>query len=207
MKIYAIPLLFLFIVINKHKLYGQEILSIMDSRDGNIYPVIKINTKLWFAEDLRFRHKNAITIEKAEDKADVYYPWQVLMNDSKKEKARGLCPEGWHVPSRDEWDALLFEFGGSCRGWAALRDSGRSKLNIKLTGTYTNGSVKRVNKSVNYWSSSSTLSPELPSWRKKQQSNGRYAFSFYFHNDDDFIYPGPEKIGEAYKCRCVREAN
>ena len=27
-------------------------------------------------------------------------------------KVRGVCPEGWHLPSRDEWDTLLTAVGG-----------------------------------------------------------------------------------------------
>ena len=32
-----------------------------------------------------------------------YYNWDEAMQGSREEKAQGICPEGWHIPSDEEW--------------------------------------------------------------------------------------------------------
>jgi uncharacterized protein (TIGR02145 family) len=34
------------------------------------------------------------------------YPWDEMMQYIKEEGARGICPEGWHIPTDEEWKIL-----------------------------------------------------------------------------------------------------
>lgn len=40
-----------------------------------------------------------------------------LYNGYVIEDPRGICPEGWHVPSADEWTTLMNYLGGGGCGW------------------------------------------------------------------------------------------
>ena len=43
------------------------------------------------------------------------------------EKVRGVCPEGWHLPSKDEWETLITTVGGSDTAGEKLKSqSGRN---------------------------------------------------------------------------------
>lgn len=108
--------------------------------DGNSYKVIKIGSQWWMAENLKVtRYRNGdligtttppnlnITGESAPgyqwafngDESTVaalgrYYTWYAVTD------ARGVCPDGWHVPSDSEWTILSdfltangYGFGGS----------------------------------------------------------------------------------------------
>ncbi len=93
--------------------------------DGNTYLTAWINEQCWMAENLKttkYRDGTAIAYPGANNTSwennttgayswynneisnkDLYgalYNWHAITN------AKGLCPEGWRVPSNDDWNAL-----------------------------------------------------------------------------------------------------
>ena len=97
--------------------------------DGNTYETVQIGDQLWMAENLKVTHYNngdEIAYPSNEDfgsydegqygvydndpsNDDIYgnlYNWAVVDDD------RGVCPEGWHVPSYEEYTILIDYLGG-----------------------------------------------------------------------------------------------
>jgi len=92
--------------------------------DGNAYPTFTIGTQTWMAENLRLTHyRNGEAIPKVTDNAawaaltTGAYCWYnndqttnarygVLYNWYTASDSRGLCPQGWHVPTDAEWTTL-----------------------------------------------------------------------------------------------------
>jgi len=117
--------------------------------EGNEYETVIIGKQVWMAKNLNLKHwkpawKTTDTIGLCyhwETKnCDVFgrlYTWLEAMDiDSSKfdsayyyytasvEKHRGICPNGWHIPSSDEWIELLSYVGAdnaiklkSTSGW------------------------------------------------------------------------------------------
>lgn len=87
--------------------YGDDL---VDARDNNVYKTVFINGKRVMAENLRYvdsvhnEHlKNSNFYcdgDKLENCAIVggYYTWTAAME---------ICPEGWHIPSEEEWEDLI----------------------------------------------------------------------------------------------------
>ncbi|MEM6317860.1 MAG: FISUMP domain-containing protein [Bacteroidota bacterium] len=79
-------------------LNAQAVDTIVDERDGNTYPIAKVDTLWWFTENLRYAT------------ADSYFP---NFNKKKEQIASGnfyfnnrlatACPEGWRIPTAEEW--------------------------------------------------------------------------------------------------------
>ena len=78
-----------------------------DNRDGKTYYFTTIDGKKWFSDNLAYYvtdsegnysfgrpYQDAAA---AEDIFGAFYTW---------EEARSACPEGWHLPSLDEWNAI-----------------------------------------------------------------------------------------------------
>ena len=96
--------------------------TIVDSRDGQIYNTVEIGNQCWLAENLnigtRIDGVNAQTqngtIEKYcynnnTSNCDAYgglYQWDEMMQYSTTEGVQGICQDGWHLPTDDEWKTL-----------------------------------------------------------------------------------------------------
>lgn len=80
--------------------------------DGNEYKTVKIGSQWWMAENLKAKHdKQGNDIQSYYYKNNKsyldtygrYYDWDV---------AQEVCPEGWHLPSYNEWVEMFNYLGG-----------------------------------------------------------------------------------------------
>lgn len=84
--------------------------TLEDSRDGQKYAVRKIGSQVWMAQNLNYKPSTGSwCYQDKEENCELYgrlYTWNTVMMDGKEEGANGICPDGWHVPSNDEWAEL-----------------------------------------------------------------------------------------------------
>jgi uncharacterized protein (TIGR02145 family) len=110
--------------------------------DGNIYTTVKIGSQLWMAENLRVNHyRNGDEIPEVKK----YSEWEILTsdaccvynNDSTKLSVygrmyngyaaldqRNICPSGWHIPDKEEWQELINYLGGRGVAGGKLKEKG-----------------------------------------------------------------------------------
>ena len=116
----------------KHFYGGENVKygKLVDERDGQIYRTTTIGNQVWMAENLNYASSSDKECRKGdsycEERRSVYgvsYSWGEAIDApywSKQgldcenysgfcvlpEKVQGVCPEGWHIPSKEEWDLL-----------------------------------------------------------------------------------------------------
>jgi len=98
-----------------------------DNRDNHSYKSVSIGGKCWMAENLNIGQFIAHTTEQSDnsiiekycynnDPANCttyggLYQWDEAMNYSKVQGSQGICPEGWHLPTDQEWQNMEISLG------------------------------------------------------------------------------------------------
>ncbi|HRY31481.1 MAG TPA: FISUMP domain-containing protein [Bacteroidales bacterium] len=127
---------------------------------GQTYPCIQIGTQCWMKENLNVGVMIDSTSEQTDNgliekycyndnpaNCDVYgglYQWNEMMQYVTTPGARGICPEGWHIPDNNDWCTLTtfldasvncnsFSWTGSVAG-GKLKESGLVHWNAPNTG-------------------------------------------------------------------------
>ena len=112
--------------------------------DGTEYETVKIGNQLWMAENLKVTHylngdpietTTPATLNMAAESAPAYmwsyqgidanlsdygelYTWYVISDQDQ------VCPDGWHIPSDNEWTTLETVLGGYLNAGSYLKEAG-----------------------------------------------------------------------------------
>ncbi len=140
--------------------------SITDSRDGSVYKTVTIGNQVWMAENLKYLPSvvgsstgsntvshyyvygfEGISVNDAKATSNystygVLYNWPAAMNgeassNTNPSGVQGICPDGWHLPSREEFMELI-EFLGESNAGSKLKAAGSTYWN-KDKGTNESG--------------------------------------------------------------------
>lgn len=121
----------------------------VDPRDGQEYKTVKLKDgNIWLAENLNFKVKDSwyhkeVKSDKDKKRFGRLYTW---------ESAKEACPSGWHVPSDEEWNNMIQEYGGLARSYNILIKGGSSGFSAQLGGFYSNDNYFKIGECGYYWS-------------------------------------------------------
>ena len=134
--------------------------SMTDPRDGQIYKTVKIASQVWMAENLNYADSVKIPSLKGKSwcydnkakncaVAGRLYTWAAAIDSVKlatdadnpqncgngkrcslPDTVQGVCPDGWHLPTKTEWKTLFNIVG---------RQLTAGKILKSQTGWYNNG--------------------------------------------------------------------
>jgi len=136
-----------------------------DKRDSKIYKTVAIGSLTWFAENLNYKAGNSWCYDNDEYNCTKYgrlYDWNT---------ARVVCPSGWHLPSRAEWNDMISTIGGSAvgkklkskDGWNIIGRIGTDEYGFSaLPGgrRFASGNFRLIGEAGNWWTSTECSSLE-----------------------------------------------
>jgi len=112
--------------------------SFTDPRDGNVYKIVTIGDQVWMAENLKYL-PSVVGIATSSETTPCYYVYDyndTSVTEAKNttnyitygvlynwEAAKAACPEGWHLPSDEEWTQLTDYLGGDTIAGGKLKET------------------------------------------------------------------------------------
>lgn len=198
--------------------------SVTDSRDNQTYPLVQIGSQCWMAENLRYDipgiYGSADTINPANPSIAYgrLYDWPTIMNgastsSSNPSGVQGICPNGWHIPSDDEWNEMEIALGMPAADASNLGTRGTHGATMKSTtgwnnnGNGTNSSgfnavpagnfsdllLNWLGNNGYFWSTTESFLPTNPLTR-----------IVYYSGSGSIRHRGLDKP-TAISCRCVKD--
>ena len=186
--------------------------------DGNVYQTVQIGDQCWIAENLKVKHyRNGDPILHLTDNsgwtstssgaycvynndpsnAETYgnlYNWYAV------DDSRNIAPEGWHVPTDDEWQTLVDYLGGSSVAGGKLKEAGTEHWNSPNTGATNEsgftalpggyrgygggGSYSSMGNAGDFWSS--TGSPSGGAWGRDLGCSSSVVYRSNFNKQFGF---------------------
>jgi uncharacterized protein (TIGR02145 family) len=125
-----------------------------DNRDGNYYTTVQIGTQCWMKENLKWL-PNVSPSANGSNTSPYYYVYDYQGTSVSAAKATAnyqtygvlynwpaalnACPEGWHLPTDNEWTVLTDYLGGSSVAGGKMKTTGTTHWQSPNTGA-TNSS-------------------------------------------------------------------
>lgn len=198
--------------------------------DGNVYKTVKIGNQVWMAENLKVTHYrngdaipnmiNNVEWGKMTEGAYCNYnnnstigaEYGKLYNWYTVSDARGLAPEGWHVPSDAEWKNLTSYLGGESVAGRELKEAGTVHWESPFNGKDTiKGGINSVGFSAHpggyrdpdakYYAGIGNVG----NWWTSKQGDQKNAWSRRIYSDyNDLSRNNYNKRG-GFSVRCIKD--
>ncbi|MCQ2090413.1 MAG: hypothetical protein MJY93_09200 [Fibrobacter sp.] len=162
----------------------EEMETFVDNRDGQKYKMVKMpDSNIWMAENLNFKKAGSLCSDKNSTSCEKYgrlYTWDA---------AAEACPNGWHLPSSDEFIKLLASVGNDENTRA------RALKSVEIGGDDLYG-FSVLSKNSSFWSSS-----------YEDNKDAAYQLLNVSYSNADISSENPDLYTYYYSVRCIKNPN
>ena len=163
-------------------IYDAENNSLTDLRDNQVYKTVTIGEQIWMAENLNYMPEDtagtiysggtvcgggAQNSKEDSEKCDIFgrlYLRKVALNKTTASNRQGICPDGWSIPKKEDWEKLISHLGENVvlkikgDSWESTPGTNESGFSAIPAGNYNNSVIGYDNLSrayFFYWNSKS----------------------------------------------------
>jgi len=189
--------------------------------EGKCYTTRLIGDQCWFRENVNAGIRIDANVSQSDNgiiekycynnnpvNCDVYgglYQWYEAMQYSNQQGTRGICPEGWHLPTDGEWNILSNLLGGETSAGGPIKEAGYEhwiQPNTGATdstgfcalpaGMYFDNGFHHFRTNIEYWSSTNSYGP--------------YAwYRILYNNNAQLVRTNYYEKTTARSVRCIRD--
>lgn len=191
--------------------------------EGNIYKTVKIGTQVWMAENLRTTKYNDgtdITLTPGSSQwnnlSSAGYCWYDNDEPSFKELYGALyngytvvtgklCPDGWHIPEKQEWTVLREFLGDSVKAGGKMKEAGTVNWQSPNKGADNSSGFTAVAAGIRYFEGTFSSNQSFTSmWSATDASQGElWCTSLYFADATLSLNHRSKKYG--FSVRCIKD--
>lgn len=178
--------------------------SYTDLRDMNDYRWVRIGEQIWMAENLNFNAPGSFCLGNSAENCESFGRLYTL------KQAAQVCPDGWHLPTDEEWLLLERSIGLSNDLLAIGKRGDGQSYNLKSMENKIWGRRSPANNSSGF--------SALPGGGRSDGSykyDGAYFWSApsesgtvyyrFLHSFNGFIYREVKEPNSSYSVRCVKD--
>ena len=193
--------------------YGE----LVDDRDGQTYKTVTIGTQTWMAENLNFETDSSFCYKNTAEYCEKYgrlYRWAAAVGKSESEcgydntcslpsgNIQGVCPNGWHLPSKVEWETLFNAVGGQSTAGRVLKST--SGWNSSGNGTDAFGfSALPAGDRLNY--GNFYIEGSGAYFWSSTEDDSYFAYRMYLYYDYDYANLDYLNKDVGFSVRCLQD--
>jgi len=208
-------------------MYAQEVDSIVDIRDGQIYKTVKIGEQWWLKENLNIGTRidggqdvidNGIIEKYCYDNSDsmcnIYgglYQWNEVMDYNLSDNGnlgvtQGICPIGWHLSTDSEWTELAYFLGGLAVTGGKLKETDTTHWQSPNTGATNESGFTALPGGGGNYIGTFYLIGKFGFWWSSTEDNPNGARFWNLIDRDRSISSNSEYKRNYFSVRCVRNS-
>ena len=191
--------------------------TLTDLRDNRFYKTVTIGEQIWMAENLNYMPEDTAgtiysggtvcgggSLKSSEDskKCSIYgrlYTKKIALYKATKSNRQGVCPEGWSIPLKSDWEKLVSFLGDHAAAKLKIADGSWSSVSTNESG-FSALIAGTYNYSLKYYTSDSTTA--FYHW---ENNTNPYFFRLYDKSDDASAINYAHGIDMMYSVRCIKD--
>ena len=172
-----------------------------DARDGKVYKTVKINDQVWMGENLAFKTSSGCSVyNNVNDYLKIHgylYTW---------EAATKACPDGWHLPSMQDWWYLSNFLGGDDKSGGKLKQTGTATWKSPNAGATNSSGFTALSSGRSGDNAMEHLGNTTYFWTNVDDDDvTSWCGALYSSKPDLALYPVSKKDG--YSVRCIKNSD
>jgi len=206
----------------------------IDGRDGNVYPSVIIGNQCWFAKNLAYLPSvvgsatnsnttpcyyvfgyNGVDVSAAKVTGNyttygVLYNWPAAMAGSASSttnpsSVKGVCPEGWHLPSDAEWTELTDFLSGTSVAGGKLKETGTVHWMSPNTGATDEFGFTALPGGDRITDGTFNNTTTHGYWWTTTEDTPLYAWNRGLYFNSGVVYRSSSTFGFGFSVRCVKD--
>lgn len=199
---------------------------LVDGRDGQSYQIVQVGTQLWMAENLRatvyndgtaieFPRTNITAWENNTSGAYAMYNYDEteygLLYNWYAVNTGKLCPEGWHIPTDDDWLTLSTFLGGTSVAGGKMKVTGTELWQSPNTEASNSSGFSAYPAGWAYFCCGhfSYKGTRAVFWSSSEGIDADHGISRHLEHDTGTLIrygsSNSSNKGNGFSCRCVKD--
>ena len=200
--------------------------ELTDDRDGQTYKTVKIGDQCWMAENLNYETDNSFCYNDSAEYCEKYgrlYTWAAATDSAgvwgengkgcgyakhctTAYPVRGVCPEGWHLPTKNEWNTLSTAVGGQTTPGKVLKSTSGWYTDDVYHGNGTDAfSFSALPAGYRIYTGLYDLAGYYAYFWSSTARDSRNAYNVYLYYNHDYMALDYSDKRRGFSVRCVKD--